>query len=82
MVFGGGLVGGDVINIEYHIGSQSAALVTSQESTKVSSNSELRAWMRSCNLYPAYFHKRFLAPLKNIEYRIHCWPLQFSSLKE
>ena len=36
MTFGGGLVGGDVIHIDFHIGNQSAALVTSQESAKVS----------------------------------------------
>ncbi|KAK7496753.1 hypothetical protein BaRGS_00011962 [Batillaria attramentaria] len=35
MTFGGGLVGGDIIDLEIHLGNHCAALLTSQESTKV-----------------------------------------------
>ncbi|KAL8621635.1 hypothetical protein ACOMHN_036868 [Nucella lapillus] len=35
LTFGGGLVGGDVISIDYDVGTNCSALVTSQESTKV-----------------------------------------------
>ncbi|KAK7094131.1 uncharacterized protein [Littorina saxatilis] len=35
LTFGGGLVGGDMIDIDYNIGEKCVALVTSQESTKV-----------------------------------------------
>lgn len=50
MNFGGGLVGGDHIDITVFLGDNCAALVTTQESTKVS----------KCKLLYNYFrgHKR------------------------
>jgi hypothetical protein len=41
MTFGGGLVGGDSICINFNIGNNCAGLVTSQESTKVENNNNV-----------------------------------------